>query len=284
MKKILIRSASGAVYVALIVAALYIGKWTGEPLVGNLLRYLLFGFVLFVGLFECLRCIELSGTKVNKPLGYVLAAAVWLCCSCISFDIISDIASLVFLFIVFVLAVPVAFIWQLWRHDEQPFASAAASITGVIYLALPTTLMLLLPLIREQRYANILMMIFILTWVNDTGAYLSGMALGRHKLWPRHSPGKTIEGSVGGLLFCVATALFVGPLFDVPFTRIAWLGLALIVAVFGTLGDLVESMLKRSAGLKDSGNIMPGHGGILDRFDSILLIVPIAYLYLFIIE
>ena len=129
---------------------------------------------------------------------------------------------------------------------------------------------------------NILMMCIIMVWVNDSFAYMGGSLLGKHKMWPKHSPGKTWEGTAIGVAACVAVGIFVGPLFNAfPYRPIGWpvwLMLALVCSIIGTLGDLVESMLKRSVGLKDSGNIMPGHGGFLDRFDSLLMIIPFATL------
>ena len=131
--------------------------------------------------------------------------------------------------------------------------------------------------------AGILMMVFILIWVNDSFAYMTGMLLGRHKMWERHSPKKTWEGTVGGALFCIATAVIVGPIVGGHelLNRLDWAVIGLLCSVIGTLGDLVESMFKRSCGVKDSGNIMPGHGGVLDRFDSILMAVPFVCAYLF---
>ena len=129
-----------------------------------------------------------------------------------------------------------------------------------------------------------MMMVFVLIWVNDTFAYLTGMMFGRHKMWERHSPNKTWEGTIGGLLFCVATAIVTGSFFfdffDNYYCIFDWVVIGVICSVAGTLGDLVESMFKRFCGVKDSGNIMPGHGGLLDRFDSLLLAVPFIQAYL----
>ena len=125
--------------------------------------------------------------------------------------------------------------------------------------------------------------IFIFLWVNDSGAYCVGSLIGRHKLFPRISPGKSWEGSIGGAVFVLAAAYAISYFLDEEqmLTMPAWLGLGLVVVVFGTWGDLVESLFKRTLGIKDSGNILPGHGGMLDRFDSSLLAIPAAVVYLY---
>jgi len=137
--------------------------------------------------------------------------------------------------------------------------------------------------------------VFVFLWVNDTGAYCVGSLLGRHKLFPRVSPGKSWEGSIGGAVFVLAVAYLVGwldnteiadadhasPVFMGMLSIPEWMGLGLVVVVFGTWGDLVESLFKRTLGIKDSGSILPGHGGMLDRFDSSLLAIPAAVIYLY---
>ena len=125
-----------------------------------------------------------------------------------------------------------------------------------------------------------LLMVIAMVWVNDSGAYIGGSLFGRHKMWPRHSPGKTWEGTAFGVLVTLLFGLFVGPLLVPSVTWPHWLVLGLFCSVAGTLGDLVESMLKRSVGVKDSGSVMPGHGGFLDRFDSLLVIMPFVCVYL----
>ena len=125
--------------------------------------------------------------------------------------------------------------------------------------------------------------IFIFTWVNDTGAYCTGMLFGKHRLFERISPKKSWEGSVGGAAFSLLAAAVMSRFF--PFLSLPqWMGLGLTVVVFGTWGDLTESLLKRTLGIKDSGNILPGHGGMLDRFDSTLMAVPAAVIYLYVIS
>ena len=129
--------------------------------------------------------------------------------------------------------------------------------------------------------------VFVFLWINDTGAYLCGSLLGRHKLFPRISPGKSWEGSIGGGILVMAIAVLVWYLTeqynmnDLQLSAIEWAGLGLTVVIFGTWGDLIESLFKRTLGIKDSGNILPGHGGMLDRFDSSLLAIPAAVVYLY---
>jgi phosphatidate cytidylyltransferase len=125
--------------------------------------------------------------------------------------------------------------------------------------------------------------IFVFLWVNDSGAYCVGSLIGRHKLFPRISPGKSWEGSIGGAVFVLAAAYAISYFLDTDqmLAMPVWLGLGLVVVIFGTWGDLVESLFKRTLGIKDSGNILPGHGGMLDRFDSSLLAIPAAVIYLY---
>ena len=127
-------------------------------------------------------------------------------------------------------------------------------------------------------------MVIALVWINDSGAYIGGSLFGKHKMWPRHSPGKTWEGTAFGVLVAVLVAVFVGPLLVPDVAWPTWLAVGLVCSVVATLGDLVESMLKRSVGVKDSGNIMPGHGGFLDRFDSLLIITPFVYIVLLLLN
>ena len=192
--------------------------------------------------------------------------------SVFGFTLITLFAALLFV------SLPITLMRELWRNSEHPFGDALHTLLPAIYCALPLGLMSIL-----HYEFNILMMCIIMVWVNDSFAYMGGSLFGKHKMWPKHSPGKTWEGTAIGLAACVAVGLLIGPKFNaLPYhDQIGWpiwLLLALVCSIIGTLGDLVESMLKRSVGLKDSGNIMPGHGGFLDRFDSLLMIIPFATL------
>lgn len=185
------------------------------------------------------------------------------------------------LFIIFP-AVFILFIIELWRNKANPFTNIALSLTAVIYIALPFGLMMYFfdPLVISGPYHyGVVLGFLVILWLNDTGAYLVGSVVGKHKLFERISPGKTWEGSVGGAASALLTAWGLSFIFRQLDVR-QWLILAVIIVITGTLGDLVESLFKRSLGIKDSGNILPGHGGILDRFDAVLLSVPFVFVYL----
>ena len=166
---------------------------------------------------------------------------------------------------------------------DYSFEKVAVSFwTAMFFVALPCTLMM--DIYREPEFVlggkYLLIILFCLIWINDVFAYLTGMAIGKHKLFERISPKKTIEGSMGGLVMTVLTAFLVNHFWLNLMSDLKMMGMAMVVVVFGSLGDLCESMMKRQVGVKDSGNVIPGHGGILDRFDATFLAVPFVYCYL----
>lgn len=172
---------------------------------------------------------------------------------------------------------------QLYRPQQNAVHSLERSFLSLGYVALPVAMLNGIMSITAPR---LLLGVFIFIWLYDTGAYCVGMLLGRHRLFERISPKKSWEGVIGGILLCVAGAYATHRWFDeffqVPDFTI-WMGLSVVVAVFATFGDLVESLIKRTVGVKDSGNILPGHGGILDRIDSLLLVAPAVLIYLMLI-
>ncbi|MBQ9237157.1 MAG: CDP-archaeol synthase [Prevotella sp.] len=199
-------------------------------------------------------------------------------------------------FIPYLLTVIYLFCAGLFTRNADPVGDWAYSMMSQMYIALPLSCLNVLAFrytLDGVQYNFLLpLSVFIFLWMNDTGAYCSGSLLGRHKLFPRVSPGKSWEGSIGGALLVVLVALLLSwvdhthqlDLFGAAETGLSlveWVGLGLVVVVFGTLGDLVESLFKRTLGIKDSGNILPGHGGMLDRFDSSLMAIPASVIYLY---
>ena len=180
---------------------------------------------------------------------------------------------------------------ELYLKHEDPINNWAYTMLSQLYIALPFSLLNVLAFRSngyDIEYSYLApLAVFVFLWMNDTGAYCVGSLLGRHKLFPRVSPGKTWEGSIGGALLVVAVALAIWHFTtlygvnDLGLSAAEWAGMGLVVVVFGTWGDLVESLFKRTLGVKDSGNILPGHGGMLDRFDSSLLAVPAVVVYLY---
>jgi phosphatidate cytidylyltransferase len=175
------------------------------------------------------------------------------------------------------------FVIQLYRKDEQPFLIIAQNVLAMFYIALPVSLLsYFVGNTAENFNGNILLACFIILWSNDVGAYIIGIIFGRHgkhKLFPSVSPKKSWEGFAGG--FC--TSLFTGylmSLYMLPFGLYHCLAIAMLISIFGVLGDLTESQLKRSVDVKNSGRIMPGHGGLLDRFDASLFALPVALCYM----
>ena len=150
--------------------------------------------------------------------------------------------------------------------------------TAMFFVALPCKLMM------EMYDKYLLIILFCLIWINDIFAYLTGMAIGKHKLFERISPKKTIEGSMGGLIMTAVVAFLANHYWLHVWEKWEVIGLVIVVVVFGSLGDLCESMMKRQAGVKDSGNVIPGHGGILDRFDATFMAMPFVYCYLMLIQ
>ncbi|MBP3286154.1 MAG: phosphatidate cytidylyltransferase, partial [Prevotella sp.] len=206
-------------------------------------------------------------------------------------------------FIPYLVTILYLLVAELYLKQEDPINDWAYTMLSQLYIALPFSLLNVLAFNASPDglvvFNTLLpLSVFIFLWVNDTGAYCVGSLLGRHKLFPRISPGKSWEGSIGGAIFVLLAAWGIGYMDNMTvldaeqqpwicrqlLTIPQWIGLGLVVVVFGTWGDLVESLFKRTLGIKDSGSILPGHGGMLDRFDSSLLAIPAAVVYLYTIS
>lgn len=283
MNKFWTRTLSGAVYVLLMVGAIYAGRLTGNTTVGTYVFGTVFFLIGLIGIHEYTHNLSLKGTPCNRPMAFVVGIVTYIILFLWNAPIFKDTPYWsIMIHTVLPALFLCAFLVQLWRHDTDPFTTIGHTIIPSIWIMMPFAFTNYL----HDASEGLMMMIFILIWVNDSFAYICGSLFGKHKMWERHSPGKTWEGTLGGALFCIAAAVLIGPLFDkwpILFTHFDWIVIGLICSIVGTLGDLVESMFKRSCGVKDSGNIMPGHGGVLDRFDSLLMTVPFIQAYTIII-
>lgn len=194
-------------------------------------------------------------------------------------------------FIPYLVSIIYLMIAELYLKQENPINDWAYTMFSQMYIALPFSLLNVLTFrstgIDIQYTYLVPLSVFVFLWINDTGAYICGSLLGKHKLFPRISPGKSWEGSIGGGLLVMAVAVLVWYLTekydvnDIQLNALEWAGLGLVIVIFGTWGDLTESLFKRTLGIKDSGHILPGHGGMLDRFDSSLMAIPAAVVYLY---
>ena len=201
-------------------------------------------------------------------------------------DIYAGVAKSV-VFIPYLVTIVYLLVAELYLKQQDPIQDWAYTMLAQMYIALPFSLLNVLAFNATNNglvaFNPILpLSVFVFLWVNDSGAYCVGSLIGKHKIFPRISPAKSWEGSIGGAVFVLAAAYAISYFIDQNMlTMPEWLGLGLVVVVFGTWGDLVESLFKRTLGIKDSGDILPGHGGMLDRFDSSLLAIPAAVIYLY---
>lgn len=244
----------------------------------------LFALISMLSVREFGTLIARSGrAKINKNITGLAAAYLFVAMTAFHTHVAGT-----GVFLPYVLLLLYLMISELYLKMENPIGNWACSMLSQLYIALPFAMLNVLafhddPAMGSTGYHwELPFSIFVFIWLSDVGAYCVGSLIGRHRLFERISPKKSWEGSVGGGLLAVAASLVFAHLFDfMPVVQ--WIGLSLVVVVFGTWGDLTESLMKRQLGIKDSGNILPGHGGLLDRFDSTLMAVPAAavYLYLF---
>ena len=216
-----------------------------------------------------------QSSQFNKIWSMAVAMLMYIVAALVSFQIGRPILSGILLSLAIGM-VYVGLIIQLWLKREHPVAEWGNMLFSLLMVGLP--FMLMLPILEESKW--LLLSVFVIIWLNDGGAYCVGMLTsklpkGNHKMFPRVSPAKSWEGLVGGIVCALLTG-YVFSVFITDYKVWQWILFAAVIAVFGNLGDLMESLLKRSIGVKDSGKFLPGHGGVLDRFDSLLLAVPAA--------
>jgi CDP-diglyceride synthetase len=239
-------------------------------------QFLLFTVFAAIALSEYIRITESTGVKVQKILCAMIVVLV------IEGGYLEDTTEISWLIAVFfMMLVPVVELFK--KESVMPFTNIAHTYLPILWIAVPFALAGVCFSISSSP--ELVLALFILIWASDTFAYCAGSLFGKHKLFERISPKKTREGSIiSAVLTCgLAVGLSFIPYFEGCFLHsdnvLVWIGFALIVVVAGTFGDLIESMFKRSYGVKDSGNIMPGHGGMLDRFDSFFLAMPFCFIY-----
>jgi phosphatidate cytidylyltransferase len=237
---------------------------------------LLFLIISLAALTEFYNLAERTGISPQKYLG--LCTAVWVF---IGISVLSNLSSTLShaLQMVFVLFLFSIFIAELYRKKENPFNNIAWTLLGLIYIPFSLALFTWIPVNADGYQPQIALGYFIILWSGDTGAYFIGRQFGKHKLFERHSPKKTWEGSVGGALASLLAAYIISINY-LQLSVIHWFAMAAIIIVVSTFGDLVESMFKRSIHIKDSGEVLPGHGGFLDRFDGVFISAPFVFVYL----
>lgn len=177
------------------------------------------------------------------------------------------------------LSLPILMIWELYRKKKHPFVNISMTLLGLFYASMPFTLLVFEVFADGVYRPSLPMGLFLILWANDTGAFAAGKTMGKHKLFERISPNKTWEGFLGGLFLACVFGYISSYLF-VDISTLDWIVISFIVVIAGTLGDLVESLFKRSIKIKDSGSVIPGHGGFLDRFDGLLISLPIVVIYM----
>ena len=276
MKNLIIRTLTGAVYVLLLV---------GCTVYSPVSAFFFFALATAGTLWEFGSLMNThNGAQMPRPInamaGVVLVAGVWL--SAIASPQTAQMFSLYGLLMLYIL------VSELYRRADNPLKNWALCFASQLYIAVPFALLPLLSIVYDETTSSMAynwiypLALFIFLWVNDTFAYLCGCTLQKYiplKLFPRISPKKSWIGSIGGGLFTLLAAVIIWWWQPDTMPLLRWLGFALVVIVFGTWGDLVESLIKRQLGIKDSGHILPGHGGLLDRFDSALLAIPASVLY-----
>ncbi|GBU07880.1 phosphatidate cytidylyltransferase [Bacteroidales bacterium] len=287
MKNLVLRSFTGVIYVALIIGSIFLGPYSFLCLFSIITVSCLWELS---GLLQAMPSSQETQTNPKSSKGTLgprlMACAGGLVLFVSSYLFASKtcgigILSLYLLFVVFVLVA------ELYLKNDNPIQELGKLFLGQFYIALPFSLLNFLafdptfdPTFNlSSSYSPMFVgSLFLFIWLNDTGAYIVGVKFGRHRLFERISPKKSWEGFFGGLFFTLSCAWLVYNLIpDIAFYH--WLALALIVVVLGTWGDLVESLIKRTLGVKDSGKSLPGHGGFLDRFDSVLLAVYGMFIY-----
>ena len=279
LKNLAIRTASGAVLAAVLFGATLLSPWGYMALLG---------VIVAVGVWEFYKLANGCGYSPQRVMGLALSLTLFAFGAAVFYSIViarSSVAeTIIFAAILYALvAVPSVFVCELFRNKEHSIANVATTLAGVFYVALPTTLMLAIPqMVSDADWNPWCAICYILTiWANDSFAYLVGVGIGRHRMCERISPKKSWEGFVGGVVAAVGFAALWGHLLG--HNVLVWAGLGAVIAVTGVAGDFVESLFKRTAGVKDSGSILPGHGGMLDRFDALFISAPYAVLYLIIV-
>ena len=278
MNNFIVRTITGILFVAVVVCSFL------RPQAMVLLFALITGLTIweFTGLVN-----EREKVTVNRLISTVAGVYFFFAVAGFSSDLTPSAV-----FIPYLVSIIYLMVAELYLKNENPIHDWAYTMMAQLYIALPFSLLNTLAFHLTPQglvtYDAVLpLSVFVFLWMNDTGAYLCGSLLGKHKLFPRISPGKSWEGSIGGGILVIAVAVLVWYLTEqyqlnqLGLSALEWAGLGLTVVIFGTWGDLVESLFKRTLGIKDSGNILPGHGGMLDRFDSSLLAIPAAVVYLY---
>ena len=267
------RAITGILFVGVLVGCILYDPWTFSALfvVISALTIREFGHLIN----------QVEGVSINKNI--TMLAGVYLYMAVMAFCTNRSGSKI---FLAYLLLIMYLMISELYLKKENPVMNWAYSMLSQLYIALPFAMLNVLsfhtsPMDTSVSYNPILpLSVFVFIWLSDTGAYCVGSLIGRHRLFERISPKKSWEGSIGGGIVAIGSSFIFAHYF--PIMNMAeWAGLALIVVIFGTWGDLTESLLKRQLHIKDSGAILPGHGGMLDRFDSALMAIPAAVVYLY---
>lgn len=303
MNNFLVRSITGVLFVAAVVCSF----------LDSIAMVALFMLITGLTVHEFCKLINENVEKVHVNTFICTVAGTYFFLAMAGYC--SNTTSSAGVFIPYLITIIYLLISELYLKAEDPISNWAYTMMSQMYVALPFSMINVLAFQQVQgggegsealfgvpvgvAFCALPLVVFIFLWTNDTGAYLSGSMFGKHKLFPRVSPGKSWEGSIGGgiLVLLVATLMWylseqafdteackLATMFDYQLSLLEWLGMGLVVVFFGTWGDLVESLLKRTIGVKDSGNILPGHGGMLDRFDSSMLAMPAVVVYLFTLQ
>jgi len=288
MNETLKRSISGAIYILLLLTSILFSTES---------FFILFGVFLVIAIYEFCNL-----TQVSKTLPLIIGTLLYVTITLIShynkittttinqyfdtnIEITVNIQQLNIILLAITLVVSIKCILFLFYDNIQKISTSSKYLYLFGYIILPFVFITKISFGIKDYNPKIIIGLFLLIWTNDTFAYIVGKSIGKHKLFERISPKKTIEGFLGGLLFAILAGYLISKFYIKPnpiFSQqsiLIWTSIAAIVGIFGTIGDLIESKFKRIAGVKDSGSIMPGHGGVLDRLDSVIFVAPFIFLF-----
>lgn len=275
------RSVTGLLFIVAVIWSIWYNPVT---------LWALSSVITAISLFEFYRIVfrgSLSPIKyaLHITAGVLICTSIWIYCTGL-LDINRGVNISVMAYVLYIV---ITIITELYNGDKKsPFYECSKFLFGHIYIAIPVGLLSFMAFYQPTSsivyMPIVLIAFFAIIWVYDTGAFLSGITFGKHKLFERISPKKSWEGLIGGVIFSLIATYFISYFLDIygvnPLSIYQWFGLTIVVTISATYGDLTESMLKRAYNIKDSGTILPGHGGMMDRFDSVFLASPMAFMYL----